>query len=275
MAIAGECSDPSLHLPRILCLHGGGTNARIFQLQCRAFKWHLGHEFRFIFAQAPFPSTPGPDVTAVYRDYGPFRAWIRRVHEDEDQDLCASEASTLIQSAINDAIVADDRLGATGEVIGVLGFSQGARIAASILYNQQLRSQRLGIDPQTTPQTATGWPHFRFAVLMAGRGRLVWLTPDAPMPATLVRPVQPAGLPPQMLDDAANWNGMQVEDKLKLPTVHVHGIEDAGLDFHRLLNKRYCLPSSSTVVEWQGEHRVPIKTKDVHLVADEIKRLAR
>ncbi|EQL02221.1 hypothetical protein G6O67_000130 [Ophiocordyceps sinensis] len=275
MAIGGQGSDPTLHLPRILCLHGGGTNAQIFRMQCRAFKYHLGREFRFIFAQAPYPSKPGPDVTSVYSKYGPFRGWLRPVDEAEDRDLCATEASLLIQSSINTAIDADNHLGATGEVVGVLGFSQGARIAASLLYNQQLRCQQLGDDSEKRREGAMAWPNFRFAVLLAGRGRLVWLMPDVPMPEGLVPPLQPADMPPLLLDDAASWDNLKLQDKLMLPTVHVHGVKDVGLDFHRQMAKRYCAPSSSTVVEWQGEHRVPLKTRDVFLVADQMLRLAR
>ncbi|KAM4067953.1 serine hydrolase (FSH1) domain-containing protein [Hirsutella rhossiliensis] len=181
MALGSEGSDSSLHFPRILCLHGGGTNARIFRMQCRAFKYHLGSEFRFVFA-APFPARPGPDVTAVYSNCGPFRGWLRPVDETEDQDFYAAEASMLIQNSINTATIADNHLGATGEVVGVLGF---ARIAASLLYNQQLRCQQLDGGSEMKTNSVMNWPNFRFAVLLAGRGRLVWLMPDVPMPQDL------------------------------------------------------------------------------------------
>lgn len=50
----------TLHLPRILCLHGGGTNAKIFHAQCRVLRAELKGIFRLCFAEAPFPSKPGP-----------------------------------------------------------------------------------------------------------------------------------------------------------------------------------------------------------------------
>ncbi|KAH1600297.1 hypothetical protein KXW91_008005 [Aspergillus fumigatus] len=54
----------TLHLPRLLCLHGGGTNARIFRMQCRVLEKHLGRTFRLVYAQGPFTVVqPGPDVT--------------------------------------------------------------------------------------------------------------------------------------------------------------------------------------------------------------------
>ena len=38
----------TLHLPRLLCTHVGGTNARIFRMQCRVLEKHLGHTFRLV-----------------------------------------------------------------------------------------------------------------------------------------------------------------------------------------------------------------------------------
>ncbi|KJZ76405.1 hypothetical protein HIM_04134 [Hirsutella minnesotensis 3608] len=275
MAFGSDNSDATLHLPRILCLHGGGTNARIFKMQCRAFKYHLGRQFRFIFAEAPFPTKPGPDVTSVYSSYGPFKGWLRPTEDSEDKDLCAAEASMLIQYSINSAIIADNHLGATGKVVGVLGFSQGARLAASLLYNQQHRGERLSLSSRKQPTTSTNWPDFQFAILMAGRGKLVWLMPDIQMPEGATAPLQPKSMPPQLQDDAPSWEGLNINEKLQIPTVHVHGLQDVGLEFHRSMAKRYCAPSSSTVIEWQGDHRVPIKTKDVMLVAEQMTRLAK
>ncbi|PHH88865.1 hypothetical protein CDD83_6955 [Cordyceps sp. RAO-2017] len=274
MAIGAGDGDSSLHLPRILCLHGGGTNARIFRMQCRAFKYHIGHEFRFVYAQAPFPTKPGPDVTSVYSEYGPFRGWVRPVNGGEDPDVCAAEASILIQKSINTAISADNELGATGEVVGLLGFSQGARIAASLLYNQQVFYQRSG---RTSEEKSIDWPwpNFRFAVLLAGRGKLVWLLPDMAMPEGCDPPLQPSVGFPVPADTAPGWDDLQLRNKLRLPTVHVHGVLDDGLDFHRQMALRYCVPDSSTVMEWDGEHRVPIKTKDVIPVAEQMLRLSQ
>jgi hypothetical protein len=67
--LAVEEENPELGLPRILCLHGGGTNARIFRAQCCALINQLRHEFRLVFAQAPFNSEAGPDVLSVYSEW--------------------------------------------------------------------------------------------------------------------------------------------------------------------------------------------------------------
>jgi predicted esterase len=125
----------TLHRPRILCLHGGGSNSRVFRFQCRALIAQLQPKFRFCFVDAPFLSSPGPDVVPTYQNYGPFRRWLRwhPDHPEVDHDT----ASRAILRSITVAMQEDDRSGATGEWIGLLGFSQGAKIAASLLLFQK------------------------------------------------------------------------------------------------------------------------------------------
>jgi pimeloyl-ACP methyl ester carboxylesterase len=103
----------SLHLPRILCLHGGGTNARIFRQQCRVLRKSLNDRFRFVFADAPFIcSRPGPDVTSVYASQGPFRSWLP-MFEDEPYRT-PEEVVEAVDAALITAMCVDDLCGATG-----------------------------------------------------------------------------------------------------------------------------------------------------------------
>ncbi|KAL6233346.1 hypothetical protein BDW75DRAFT_242146 [Aspergillus navahoensis] len=214
-----------LDLPRILCLHGGGTNSRIFRAQCRVLHAQLKKSFRLVFADAPWISKPGPDVESVYADWGPFRSWL--AHFGQLQ-LTAAERQA-INVSLSDALYEDNRLGATGMVIGLLGFSQGARIAASLLLDQQIQKGQKGI-------SITGID-CRFAILLAGRGPLLSL--DC---------------------------GLVNQPPLVLPTVHVHGLQDPGLEIHRELFLRHCKAGSRFLVEWDGAHRVPIRSQDVAAV---------
>lgn len=243
----------TIHLPRILCLHGGGTNAVIFRMQCRVLEKHLGRSFRLVYAQAPFTSTePGPDVTSVYRNYGPFRVWF--CDHNMSKVLTSRDVATAIDASLTLAMAADDAKGATGDWVGLLGFSQGAKAAASILYRQQ----RCGIT------------NFRFSILFAGRGPLVWLMPDLPQPHGLVNASTPFTHPSSpCLTMGSN------EHMLRLPTVHVHGLNDPGLENHRDLLRDYCDPLQATLLEWAGDHRMPIKSRDVETVVQQIHRVAR
>jgi predicted esterase len=244
--------DPTLSLPRILCLHGGGTNARIFRMQCRILERTLRSHFRLVYAEAPLSAQPGSDVTAAYKDYGPFKAWLR-VHT-KDPLLPEHQIVNGIKDSISTAQKADDKLGATGEWVGLLGFSQGAHLAASILANQQVAHN--GTDPI-----------YRFAILLAGRGPLRWLNPALPKPAGFIDAMQCTTGQELVVDS--------IECRVKIPTVHVHGMVDPNLELHRLLLYRHCDWRCTTLVEWEGDHRVPIKAKDVIPVVQEIFNVAQ
>ncbi|KAJ5504482.1 hypothetical protein N7463_007356 [Penicillium fimorum] len=93
---------------------------------------------------------------------------------------------------------ADDKVWATGQWVGLLGFSQGAKMAASILLRQRIVNSTLNRDmPDSWRATAKG-PEWRFAILLAGRSPLLSLH---------------LGVDKVTFDI----------DVLRVPTVHVHG----------------------------------------------------
>ncbi|KAL4978404.1 serine hydrolase FSH [Aspergillus desertorum] len=271
------------HLPRILCLHGGGTNARIFTAQCRALRRQLADNYRLVFADAPFLTSPGPDVTSVYGEWGPFRSWVPIPAGVDISTWAAASASGRVDAAveaIDECIAAamekDDRAGGTGDWVGLLGFSQGARVAASLLYRQQ-RQQRMGLaswgrDRKRGATVSTG---YRFAVLFAGRGPLLdlgfgsgSLSGSSSTSVSAYASGSDSAAEEEEEGDDDDGHGL-----LGIPTIHVHGLRDPGLEMHRGL-VRCCRPSSVRIVEWDGAHRVPITTKDVGAVVAEIRHLA-
>lgn len=260
--INNECNprDPTLHLPRILCLHGGGTNARIFSTQCRAIKEQLANDFRLVFAEAAFPSHAGPDVLSVYKDWGPFKRWLR--WQPSQPNPGPEAIIDALDQSLHNAMVLDDMRGATGDWVALLGFSQGAKVSASLLYRQQLEEEIYGQGNAIT--------NFRFGVLFAGRAPLVCLDADA--------------MPDPYLPDAAQITDVKGHSRpslhpggnvLKIPTLHVHGTNDPGLDLHRQLYEDFCEPHSRRLVVWDGDHRLPLKRNDVAMVVHEIRELAQ
>ena len=229
---ASISDDSTSYLPRILCLHEGGTNARIFRAQCRVLEKALKPFFRLCYAQAPYRSKPGPDVVSVYQNYAPFRAWL-----DPEQDN--ERITTETEISLRKAMAEDDMKGATGDWVGLLGFSQGAKICASLLLAQQIRKAELG------SQKSSIMPKWKFVVLLAGRGPLISATPT------------------------------RTRDLLRFPTIHVHGLSDTGLDLHRKLLHDNFDKRHTRLIEWDGEHRVPIKTKDVAIIVEEMISMAR
>jgi hypothetical protein len=97
----------TLNLPRLLCLHGGGANARIFRAQCRVLERALFPTCRLCFAEAPFPSQAGPDVVSVYAAFSPFKAWLHWGPDDAERDS-GTAVVREIQSALLYAMAEDE-----------------------------------------------------------------------------------------------------------------------------------------------------------------------
>ncbi|KAK5958823.1 hypothetical protein OHC33_000666 [Knufia fluminis] len=252
-----QTPDPTstLSLPRILCLHGGGVNATIFRAQMRAFLTHpqLSTRFRFVFVEAPFFCDEGVGVHPVYSDWGPFRRWSRWLpsHPEIDAQACMHEVLYAIESGMR----GDE---GSGEWVGVLGFSQGAKVGCSLLLKQQLDEAAGTID------TESPLVRFKFGVILAGRAPLLALNEEMEGLKFLQ---SAAGLP-----DGADMDAIyeSPEYKLRLPTVHVHGLRDEGLELHRKCVEDYCAAGTTVVVEWDGPHRIPIKRVDVERVVEAV-----
>lgn len=253
-------TDPSLPLPRILCLHGGGTNSEIFKIQLKPLLSHpsISSRFRFVFCEAPFTCDAGNGVSPVFDHLAPFARWSRWLKSHATID--AEECHGLILTAIKSAMIADE---GTGEWIGVLGFSQGAKVACSLLLLQQLEAEAADDSLDRTVQA-----EFKFGIIMAGRAPLLALTEQMEGFKWLQ---SAAGLPNQADMDALYE---MPECRLKVPTLHVHGLRDEGLHLHRRCVEDYCAPGTTSVVEWDGGHRLVVKSKDVESVAAAITGLA-
>ncbi|KAF2731296.1 citrinin biosynthesis oxidoreductase-like protein CtnB [Polyplosphaeria fusca] len=241
-------------LPRILCLHGGGVNAAIFCAQSRALIKHLQHSFRLIWVDGPFFCDPHSDIVSVYSDYAPFRRWLRWL--DEHAEIDAESGIDEIGYAIRTAMEDDEREGGRGEWVGLMGFSQGAKLSASLLLEQQAREDKGsgGLGPIGIP--GLNW---RFGVLLAGRAPLSNLNPEVQKSKALVSAAD-------ISEGFRFVREVDAEASLRKATLHVHGLADPGLHLHRKMLAEYCVEGSTRLVEWDGAHRIPIKSKDVDRV---------
>lgn len=236
--------------PRILCLHGGGVNSKIFETQSRVLIRQLP-DFRLCFADAPFLSSAGPGILPIYQEWGPYRSWLRlsSIHaEGQDEAIIRQVRSCVERCKTNDA--------GTGPWVGILGFSQGGKVAASILYDQQIRREKDGSAIEED---------FKFGVIMAARAPLVSMCEYSLSPA-LATPTT-----------AASSGGFTLPSPhiLRIPTIHVHGLQDEGLSMHRQLAAEYCSEASRTIIEWEGDHTIPIKMGDTTRIAQSIYKVAR
>lgn len=248
--MAPAAVDASLALPRILCLHGGGTSADIFQLQCRGIIRRLESTFRLVFTDAPFLSQPHPDIVPYFGDHGPFYRWLRWDGDHEHDDDAENKILNKCQKSM-------DEDPGTGPWVAVLGFSQGAKIAASILWAQE--------------KVKGGQGPFKFGVVMAGRAPVVVLDPEKKMPT--IPYTADIG---QMSTDFTDWApDNEGEHAISIPTLHVHGTQDPSTDLHRLMSSKYCKDGTARVVEWDGGHRLPIRPEDVEAIVEHMLDLAK
>ncbi|KAK2831903.1 hypothetical protein FQN49_007056 [Arthroderma sp. PD_2] len=247
----------TLHLPRILCLHGGGSNAKVFHTQCRVIRQHLKSTFRLCFVDAPFSSPAGPGIVSVYEDFAPFYCWHNwRPGVTED---FGGQTLNYVEKMLREAMAEDDERGATGEWVGILGFSQGAKTSASILMKQQVQTELNIRDANSFD--------FKFGVIMNGRGPFLDLGLEL-------------GNENSAGSSASSTTGRSEEsapasELLEIPTIHVHGRRDPGLCFHRNLRECYFVKSSTRLVEWDGDHRLPIKFNDVDAVVSQMIEVAK
>lgn len=256
----------TLSHPRILCLHGGGVNAAIFQLQCRSLMAKLSAHFRLVFADGPYPCPPHAAITPVYDEsHGPFYRWLR--YEDFHEALDACDASRAVLKQCRSAMDADDEIGAMGDWVAVLGFSQGAKMAASLLWLGEW------LDPRPLPSPMSMDVRFRFAVLLAGSAPVVMLDPTGALQAERSPHVDTADTVGLKFQD---WpESSDGEHAIGLPTLHVHGLQDPGLARHKKMLELYCKPGTAKVVHWNGGHRLPFKPSDVQMIVNEILEMAR
>ncbi|KAM7202180.1 citrinin biosynthesis oxidoreductase CtnB [Rhypophila sp. PSN 637] len=270
-----KAEDATLALPRILCLHGGGVNAKVFGWQCRSIIRVLTPYFRLVFADGPFECHPHPDIVPVYGEHGPFYRWLRWM--DRHEPVPAHEACKSILEGLQKFMDADE---GTGEWVGVLGFSQGAKIAGSLLWSQEWFKENAQDEEEEVvllrDNTRGGKAvEFRFGVVMAGSAPTVMLDPRPPKDQSVPRYVEMADKTSLSFSD---WPSLAEVDGgehvITLPTLHVHGLADPGLERHRKLLELYCKRGTTKLVEWGGDHRLPIKTADVEPVTGKIMEMA-
>jgi hypothetical protein len=145
----------------------------------------LDSEFRFFFAEAAFLSDAGTDVLLVYSQWGPFKRWLRWL----PKHLSVSPAivAAKLEYQVAEAMDQDNERGGSVEWVAVLCFSQGTKIAASLLYRQQLREE--------AKEKQHVHSDFRFGIFDAGRAPFVSLniasnfTPALPSAAEIPDPL--------------------------------------------------------------------------------------
>ncbi len=252
--------------PKILCLHGSGTNAAIFAVQSRKLAALLAPHFDLVYVDAPLECGPGPGVLPFFEGAGPFRRWL---FDERPGDLSPSadaagdernrgeggerERVDLHPAESMDFLLATYR--SKGPFVGVLAFSQGAK--AGMLLLRRVQEERA--KPNARP---------------AGRGERVLTLPDFMVAVCGTAPFQGVGY----RDDEGNgdgdgdlasaeraWNEERrrgfkeslAKGVVNVESIHVIGERDpwrpeseALVEFFDADNRR--------VIRFDGEHQMPV-----------------
>ncbi|KAI4256701.1 MAG: hypothetical protein L6R35_007499 [Caloplaca aegaea] len=231
--------------PSILCLHGGGTSASIFAIQTGRLRRALASHFRFVFVDAPFFCPPGPGVLPFFQGMGPYRRWISDAGGDEEGRVLPLLRKTMAEDG--------------GDFVGLLGFSQGARLAMGLLRDQQQQQQQ-----QKGRADVLG--EFEFGVLLCGT------YPPLSLSSGLL--LLPGGATPRTAQFETLHFDEEDEGVVGIPTVHVVGDRDPYVPKSRLL-VRCSKRESRTVMEFDIRHNLPVKPADTQRLADRMVRLHR
>ncbi|BCR97998.1 putative oxidoreductase [Aspergillus luchuensis] len=158
--------------PAIICLHGHGSSGEIFRTQAQKLTQVLSPHFRFLFLNSPI-TTPqaGVGVQPYYAHMKPYRRW----HQDGNTiglfDVTAEDVERerrIVRDFLKGVI--DHENGTSGPgpgVVGVMGFSQGTRVATAVCLDSELGK------------------YIKFAIMICG------VCPSLPLSAAEIRVSRP------------------------------------------------------------------------------------
>jgi len=218
----GPTDQQDSRLPRILCLHGGGTSALIFKIQTRRIQYALRNKFNFVFVDAPFESGPGPGVLPVFEECGPYYQWIYAPNPLMGQKR--------VRQVLREAIKADG-----GEFVGLLGFSQGGRLTAGLLADLQNKED-------------TNLPAWKFGVCLCAS--------YPPYSLDYARKVAAGEEWKGESDGNGEIREPEAHELIRIASVHVRGTDDPHLEKGRRLVK-YFDKETLTSMEFKMSHNLP------------------
>jgi predicted esterase len=251
-------------LPIIICFHGAGTNATIFQIQAHSIIQSLKTKFNFLFLDAPFASLPGPGVAPLFSDLKPFFRWhcdrlsAERFNVEMDE---IERERKAVRALLLDKLLHHGR----HKIVGVMAFSQGARVATAFCMDEEL-----GKD-------------IKFAIMIAGTFPILSLARNIEQDSDVVSLYrEQRGLSgPAILDhqeggpdvNSSCWSRPCRPPRVQIPSVHVRGLRDPWLSEGERLLKTYYNQDQALVVEFNGGHQVPVAKKDVDQITEGVMKL--
>ncbi|OJJ34554.1 hypothetical protein ASPWEDRAFT_112677 [Aspergillus wentii DTO 134E9] len=226
-------------LPRIACFHGGGSTAPIFKLQCTQLERAVEDAFKLVYFDGPFTAPAGAGILPAFRDFAPFKSWFTKDAHGADYPDGSGYDSIGRDGVERVWKMMEEDDSSSGSWVGVLGFSQGTRIASGLLLDQQ-RRKRMG-------ELAEGGIELLFGVIYMGA--------YGPMESEIAH---------RACDD---------DERISIPTIHVHGLKDAVLPLCRENLAAYFDSSAATLFEINYHHAMPWAKGDAVGLANRMREM--
>jgi hypothetical protein len=248
-------------LPKVACFHGGGSNREIFEVQCARLQDLVKTELDFVFFDAPFKRSAGPGVLPAFENYGPFLTWFladvdgNLINDGSGYDAAATDGIERVRKLMAEAA-------SPADWVGVMGFSQGTRVAGGMLLDQQRRA-------------AAGLPNefkLKFGVLcMGGSGPM-----ESHVLKSMTKKIKERGLETELTrreTDITNSASVTDNGVIRIPTLHVHGLKDSNLESGRRQLSEFYDQSSARLFEIDYHHAMPWNREDLHQFARLVKAI--
>ncbi|KAF3057733.1 FSH1 domain-containing protein [Trichoderma simmonsii] len=263
---------------RFLCLHGHGTNSQILKAQLDPLLARLPSDWEFEFLDGEMNAEPAPGVESIFP--GPFLCFHGEPVPDDVQ-----RAVDLVKEVVLEE----------GPFDGVIGFSQGAAVAATVIAHEAKLNPHQELFKVAIFLSSTG-PFD----LSAGRLRLAYegtvddikierydsleggsLVPDdgtdwmtdyrsiGVIQEFQARRTHLSDLGQQSIDVLLRYHSSVHGVLINIPTVHVVGFKDDYADQGRDL-AAICDPKISQVVTHDGGHQLPRDLRTVTKTAEAI-----
>ncbi|KAE8149879.1 serine hydrolase FSH [Aspergillus avenaceus] len=223
---------------KFLCLPGSYISAKTFQTQLKPLCDCLSRDgtTNFVFTQGDIPVSPPEEFEGFFGprpnyafvkpdDIGAIMFNMRNFPKRETpEDTMRLALKMAGQPTFSDIVPVMDRLieilDTEGDIDGVLGYSEGAEIAASLLIEETRRQKEYGREPR-----------IKYAVFIGG-----W------------PPIHPSIRRVVLADE--------VGEIIKIPTCHVVGAADPYIDGSMALYN-VCDPDQADLFDHGGGHIIP------------------
>ncbi|KAN0063261.1 hypothetical protein ACQY0O_004425 [Thecaphora frezii] len=241
---------------RVLCLHGKGTNSNVMNTTMRPLIRNLGSSVEFHFLNGRVPCAPYHGIQQFFPDQ-PYYAWYDTPTRENLEDAYTYVLTYILSKGL-------------GYFDGIIGFSQGAAVAATLAIRHQDKLFSFAaflcggrpFDPATgfryehIPGKRNGFAPPPFELETSDENRTVSIRRTSSIDRRN-REITPA---------SAKKTQLTPLYAIRIPTVHLLGMQDSAKAEGRKLIE-LCDPKQCEYYEYDGGHCLPRKSGDVGSLA--------